>query len=924
MRKLYLLCVATLCTMVGVAQAPVSITSLTNVYNQNFDGSLASTGTTGSTLPVGWLFSESGMNANTTYGVDNGGSNSGNTNSYGATGSTERAFGGLLSGSLTPTIGVGFTNNSGSTITSIAVNYYGERWRLGTQNRVDSLIFQYSLNATSLTTGTFTTINQLSYGAPASTATVGALDGNAAANRTNIVFTITGLSIPAGATFYFRWNDLNVSGNDDGLAIDDFVINFNGSTLPNCVTPTAQPGALSFTNVTTNSFTISFAAANPAPDEYLAVISTSNTLGAIPLDGTVYNTDDVIGNGSVIYRGSGTSFSGTNLTSGTTYYLYIFSVNSNCSNGPDYLTANPATGSQATATPPVCVAPAGQISNVVFSTVTGNSINGSFNTVADADGYLAVVSTNSNVGFTPVNGTAYTVGSTVGNGRVIKYSSGNTFSATSLTPATTYYFTFYALNGFNCTSGPVYNATAVNASTATNNNTSGIPTGYYDTVTTQICAALKSVLKYRTITGHTPRTYGDLWTQYLVSDIKPREVGPGTSSTVIWDVYSDNPTGTDPYNFTPGPVPTGQQDNGGAANSEGILYNREHSVPLSWFSGNTGNPGPATDYMHLFPTDKYVNALRGSYIYGEISNPTNTTLNGSKLGPNAFAGLSGIGFEPINEFKGDLARGFLYFVTRYEDNMSGYTASSLGNQAFEPNTYPSVDIPYLQLMMKWHMQDPVSQKEIDRNNAAYTYQGNRNPYIDHPEYVDLVWGNSCFALPVQLVSFKGTLRGNIVTLNWEVKNESNLVQYEVERSDNNQYFTKIGSVKATNRSSYQFGDDISQLTGRRLYYRLKRVDADGKFVYSDVFTVHVPLNLQFSVYPNPVTNGLVNVQLAKPASTKGYLQLTDATGKTYQQTPISVGTTNITLNVKALTPGMYVLRLVQQTGNVVVQKVQVL
>ncbi len=929
MRKLYSLCVAALCSLAGIAQ--VSITSLATPYNQNFDGSLASTGTTGSTLPAGWLFSESGTNANTTYGIDNGASNTGNTFSYGTTGSADRAFGGLRSGNLVPTIGVGFTNNSGNTITSISVNYYGERWRAGATSRVDSLLFQYSTTATGIATGTFTSVNQLSYGVPGATA-ITALDGNATANRTNIMYTITGLSIPNGTTFYFRWNDYDATGADDGLAIDDVIINFNGNTLPTCTAPTVQPGALSFTNITTNSFSVSFAPASPAPDEYLAVISTSATLSALPANGTVYNTDDGIGNGIVAYRGSGTSFTETNLSSGTTYYLFIFALSSNCSNGPVYLTSNPATGSQATTTPPVCVAPAGQVSNLVFSTITGTSINGSFTAAADADGYLVVISSNNSTGFTPANGTTYAVGSAAGNGKVIKYGSGTTFSATGLTPATTYYFYFYALNGFNCASGPAYNTTVVTANTATNNNTSGIPANYYDTVTTQNCAALKSVLKWRTTAGMTPKTYGDLFTQYTVSDIKPREVfyaAPNNTPNVIWDIYSDNPTGTDPYNFTPTIGPGFLRGSCSSFNysNESDCYNREHSVPQNWFGANASpsSVGPESDYHHIFPTDGKVNGVRSNYIYGEVTSPTTTSLNGSKLGPNAFAGLTGTAFEPINEFKGDLARAFLYFVTRYEANMPNWPGGGEGVQAFDPTTYPSVDIPYLQLMMKWSGQDPVSQKEIDRNNAAFTYQGNRNPYVDHPEYVDRVWSNGCLGiLPVQVVSFKGMLRGEKIMLDWVVKSESNLLQYEIERSDNNRQFVKIGIVKAANLFNYQFGDDISNLAGRRLYYRLKSVDADGKFTYSNVFTVHVPLNLQFTVYPNPVTNGILNVQLTKPATAKAYIQLTDAAGKTYQQVPVSAGATTITLNVISLTPGMYVLRLTQSNGNAVVQKVQVL
>ena len=468
MKKLYLFLLTAMVSTIGIAQ--ISVTSLTTQYTQDFN-SLSDTGSANTTLPQGWLFSESGTNANATYAADNGNSNSGNTYSYGTTNTTERAFGALLSGSLTSTLGAYFTNNSGGVITSITLNYYGERWRLGALNRPDSLLFQYSTNATSLTSGTFTTVSQLSYGAPAITGTIGPLDGNVSANRTYIAYTIPNLSIPVGSTFYFRWNDYNPAGADDGLAIDDVTINFNGNVQQPCVAPTAQPTALTFSNVTTTSFSASFTPASPVADEYLAIISTSNTLSATPANGTTYNTDDAIGNGIVAHRGSAPNFSETNLTPGTTYYLYIFSLNSSCSGGPLYLATSPLTGNQATIAPPVCAAPASPVTTVMFTNVTGSSINGSFTAVADADGYLVIRSTNSVLGFTPANGTAYPVGTTAGNGIVIKYGSGNTFSTAGLSTATTYYFTFYALNGFNCVSGPAYNTTALTASTATNNNT---------------------------------------------------------------------------------------------------------------------------------------------------------------------------------------------------------------------------------------------------------------------------------------------------------------------------------------------------------------------------------------------------------------------------------------------------------------------
>jgi predicted extracellular nuclease len=199
---------------------PVSLTSVGTPYTQDFN-TLASTGTS-STVPTGWAFSESGTAANTTYTAGTGSLGTGDTYSFGATGNTERAFGALQSGALIPTIGACFTNNTGGSVTSLVISYTGEQWRLGTAGRADRIDFQYSTNATSLTTGTWIDVNELDFSSPITTGTLGALDGNAAANRTNISFTIPSLTIANGTTFFIRWNDFNASGADDGLAVDDF------------------------------------------------------------------------------------------------------------------------------------------------------------------------------------------------------------------------------------------------------------------------------------------------------------------------------------------------------------------------------------------------------------------------------------------------------------------------------------------------------------------------------------------------------------------------------------------------------------------------------------------------------------------------------------------------------------------------------
>jgi hypothetical protein len=132
--------------------------------------------------------------------------------------------------------------------------------------------------------------------------------------------------------------------------------------------------------------------------------------------------------------------------------------------------------------------------------------------------------------------------------------------------------------------------------------------------------------------------------------------------------------------------------------------------------------------------------MRSNYAYGEVSNPSYTTSNGSKLGPNTFGSYSGTVFEPADEYKGDLARTYFYMVTCYEDRVASWeTNNSNGDAMLDGTSYPCFEPWALQLLLKWHYEDPVSQKEIDRNNAIYQIQGNRNPFIDHPEYVCMIW-----------------------------------------------------------------------------------------------------------------------------------------------------------------------------------------
>jgi endonuclease I len=142
-----------------------------------------------------------------------------------------------------------------------------------------------------------------------------------------------------------------------------------------------------------------------------------------------------------------------------------------------------------------------------------------------------------------------------------------------------------------------------------------------------------------------------------------------------------------------------------------------------------------TDLFIVYPTDYFVNSRRGDLPYGVVTSAIQTFTNGCKIGYNTYAGSPATNcFEPIDSFKGDIARNYFYVSTCYRDDSATFTSWEMANHV---NLNPWV----VQMLLDWHHNDPVSKKEIDRNNAVYAQQGNRNPFIDHPEYVDCIWGS---------------------------------------------------------------------------------------------------------------------------------------------------------------------------------------
>ncbi|MCD9574540.1 endonuclease [Flavobacterium soyae] len=308
-----------------------------------------------------------------------------------------------------------------------------------------------------------------------------------------------------------------------------------------------------------------------------------------------------------------------------------------------------------------------------------------------------------------------------------------------------------------------------------------IPSGYYNTAT-GTGYTLKTQL-YNIIKGHTDNGYAGLYTTYQTSDVDNFYENDGT----VLDMYSENPSGTDPYNYS-----TGSTQRCGSYSVEGDCYNREHIIPQSVF--NEQSP-MVSDAHFITPTDGKVNGVRSNYPHGTVSSATYTSQNGGKLGSSSVSGYSGTVFEPINAFKGDIARMYFYFATRYENTVAGYSYAM-----FDGSSNKVFTTAFLNLLLAWHAQDPVSSREIARNNAIYARQNNRNPYIDHPEYVNQIWGGTpsgdtqAPTTPTSLASTSKTATS--ISLSWNASTDNVAVTgYDVYA--NSVLKTTVSGVTAT-------------------------------------------------------------------------------------------------------------------------------
>lgn len=306
------------------------------------------------------------------------------------------------------------------------------------------------------------------------------------------------------------------------------------------------------------------------------------------------------------------------------------------------------------------------------------------------------------------------------------------------------------------------------------------PEGYYSGTESLSGYALKSklhdIISTKTYNYH----YDDLKTLYGQTDIDRYYDYDASNSTYLLDIYSNNPIGTTAYHYT-------LSDIVGSANAEGLGWNREHMMPQSSF--NSAYP-MYSDLFFVVPTDARINQLRSNYPYGKAGSTVYYNFsNGSKQAANGTpnATYTGRVFEPIDEFKGDIARSLLYYAVRYEGKLGSFNFTTNANDPtkdqnpLDGTEEKAYENWYIAMLLSWHQQDPVSPREIDRNNLVFNIQKNRNPFVDHPEWVGLIWNqtpdNVAPSAPSQLSLERNS--AYFVNLNWQASPENDVLGYNV-------------------------------------------------------------------------------------------------------------------------------------------------
>ncbi|WP_084605586.1 endonuclease [Psychromonas aquimarina] len=353
-----------------------------------------------------------------------------------------------------------------------------------------------------------------------------------------------------------------------------------------------------------------------------------------------------------------------------------------------------------------------------------------------------------------------------------------------------------------------------------------IPDGYYSTVDTSDSQTLRNSL-HEIIDDHQRFPYT-------------------SSSTDTWDILEAADQDPDNANNVIDVYKNASYSKAGGGNS---FYNREHSWPKSYGFPKDGSTNyPYTDTHHLFIADSSYNSSRNNKPYGTCDTScsekvtlVNNNRGGSSSESNWTTGSGETGsWQTWQGRRGDVARALMYLSVRYEGGTHSITGVAEPDLILTDdrsligasNTGANGTVAYMGLksvLLQWHKDDPVDAYEYRHNEAVYSFQGNRNPFVDHPEYIDCVFENNCSSggdtvPPAMPSDFMATGGSGLVELTWNANTEQDMAGYNVYRSDSaGGSYVKLNSSIVTT-SAYS---DNSVAANTTYFYVITAVDSSN-------------------------------------------------------------------------------------------------
>jgi len=842
---------------------------IVNTYSQNFDGlgTTTSSGVTGGSLNNvntslnGWYFLETGSGSpNTEITAGTGSDSQGDTYNFGAIANANRKLGGLQSGTLNPTIGFYFTNNTLITITDLAINYTGETWRVGTADRIDKLDFQYSTNATSLATGSWTDFDLLDYANPGQAIGNGTIQHTATNSNT-----ISGLNIAIGATFFIRWNDFNASGGDDGMAVEDF--SFIASYVPPSTDyfRSAQTG--NWNTITTwesSPDNISWGAATVTPTSTANTIQIQNT-HIVTINSSTSADQLVIESGGLLDYTAGTftledgAGDDIDIQSGGVFVLSQLSTPPTYGAGSS--TINVATGGVLRVT-------AGGLTGVGTGVNSNNVIYNHQSILEWAPPGITSFSSSNVIYFPNVNATTIPI---------FRCSNVVTNTAGAATPNITTINGVFENNG----AGIVWQGSAnkifrngITGSGSIDGQNGATPSGKF------------------IINGVTAELGG---TGSLIA--------PTTGGLEIGSV-SNNTTVTVTSNKT-------------VTGNISLLSTNTTYVDLGTFnltvSGTVSN-GTGTSYIRTAST--------GALILNGVDNITgkNFPVGHSKYNPILIENGSnhswtvnvndGVTADPPKGSTGAVL--LTWNITPSVNPPSAgaditfqFDRTSQVGGDFDNPTYNNPDV-----LQPWHRKQGywlASGTNRPVINVSPTVSTVRAPgLVDFSPYA---LARVLLPLPVKLVNFSATkVSSDLAIINWELAECcSKDALFELEKSSDSRNFVLLSSISGSETNKFYFYND-SRLSKVTSYYRLKMTDTDGSVKYSKVIAI-VNEEKGFvitSIAPNPVQHtASLTISAAKQSSVD--FKVYNMAGNLVKQWQSSVasGINVVNMEVSALANGTY-------------------